>query len=579
MLHESRAATLNTVGHLALAFLLLLVPLASRGQEQDTVAPTRKNTQEQRERAIHELTHGDFAAREAASEFLWQCGLATKPLLEGIVSKGNPEGATRARAILQRFAKKDIGKLPPDRVGLLAVVALKAQQDPRGAVYSLLRENPTEREMSELFAAIPDLSQRRLAVSSLSSNVKYLVQLAREEGIERAESFIETAAASGHPDGVRRWVSYLVVTERAEEVRESLEKKAAAGKLGRSRLPLLSALRYATGDHDKALELAERIDYADVKLSVLLRRGDWIAVGEAIAETIPIPHKSTRLSVRLRAAQLANDQERAGEILAEALARDGDKSVARFHFPVLMGNRIEELLNILGQNPGGPVNQCFLLLALGRLEDARRLAAQPGNEALMQRFPRMRPAAPQKDRAEVAGKKTSATEFIEAIRNEWWGEIHRMSLCRTAEKIDAGRAEAKARQREPQNMVAMPFPSGTPGHQLFGMIAAANPEASTLSVMQRVSSFLYIDAPMEPVRSLIADGTGSPLKPKDMPEADWLELIARICWSKGLEKEAVDYLHRAIAAGGCPLSIARTILLTALPEGERIPMARLLARR
>ncbi|MCK5804434.1 MAG: hypothetical protein KAI66_16470, partial [Lentisphaeria bacterium] len=572
---RSGRAGLAPACHLAIVLLLLTLSVATLGQAPAVPAPSRANTQEERQRAIRELSDKDFAGREAAADFLWQCGLATKPLLEQAVAEGDPEAADRAREILKRFEKKDIGKLPTDRAGRIVLCFLRLRQN-AWAVRDLLKENPTDQELKEFFSAIPDMTLRRRAVSCLSDDTRHLILLARDQELGRAESFIETAAASGHPAAVRRWVAYLVVTDRARKVRDAMEKQAAASNLGASRLPLLSALRYATGNHDGALKLAEKIDYVDVKLSVVLRRDDWIAAGEVVAETVPCA--VAQRAVRMHAAQLAGDKERADELLAEALAQDEKGRATGGYIPLLLANRIDDLQKALGRGHYASHHRVNLLLSLGRLEEAKRCAPKKGMDAWTQKFPGIIPVVPGKISAAADRKETNATEFIKAMQHKHWAKIQQRSLQHAVERIKAYRAKDKPIPMMLESIVCAPFSGASVAVRLFGIIEAANPEAPTLAVMQRVSSLLYVDAPLEPVQRLAAEGTGSALKPKDMSDADWLELIAETCWSRGLEKEATDYLHRAIAAGGCPFRLTYTLLPT-LPREERLPLLRTVARR
>ncbi|MCK5802356.1 MAG: hypothetical protein KAI66_05965 [Lentisphaeria bacterium] len=560
---------------LVFALLLVIAPLASHGQENASPPPARKNTLEERQRAIRELGDGRFEVRKEASHFLWQCGLAAQLLLEQVVAGDNPEAATRAKRILERFAKKDVGKLPPDRAGRFVLCALQLRSN-FFAMAGVLNEKPTERELKEFFAAIPDREERRRAVAYLSAYQDHLIRIARDEGIERAESYIETAAASGHPDAVRRWVAYLVVTDRAGKVCKGLEKRAAAGTLGELRLPLLSALRYATGDHDKALELAEEIDYKDVKLSVLYQRGDWIAIGDAVAETATTD--PARRAVRLHAAQLAGDRELADKILAESLAKEPPRYGSGNYIPLLLENHIDDFAKALGQRkPLSPSGRCHLLLALGRLDEAKRIAPKTGLGSMTQEFPGIVEVPPEQAAA-VPAKKFDADEFIENLRRTQRACFRERSLPSAMEKIKAWHSDPKPYPWKLEQAVGVALPDRRTAFRLYKAIKATDPQASTQEVMERVASYLYIDAPLEPVRRLVEEGLDSPLKPKDMSDAEWLQLIAAICWTRCLEKEATEYLRRSLSAGGCPFRLALT-LLPSLPQKERAPLLRTVARR
>jgi hypothetical protein len=543
----SRAGIPGLVLQFSLAVFLVVLPIASQGQGDGAGPAAGKSTLAERQRAIRELSDKDFAAREAATHSLWQCGLAAQLLLEQAVDGDDPEATARAASILKRFAKKDVGKLLPDRAGPLSLHALEARRDPAGAVGKLFKEKPTEEELREFLLAIPDVPKRRQAVAALSAFPMHLLKLAFARGPEPAESLLKIAAASGDPEAVRRWVAYLVVTNRAEKARSALEKQAVDGALSKGRLPLLSALRYATGDHVQALQLAEQIGYANVELSVAIEREDWITVGEQIATAAK--DGVARLGIRSHAARLAGDDARADKLLALTLAQarenDGEDAASCYNL-LLVGNRIDDLLKPVGIRPWGAETQRQLLSDLGQLEDARELAPQPEVKKPREAQPVSAWQPITEARLQVAFDKVTKEKgptdprLIWAIRTDRsWG-FHQLALRHSAHVVAAHRAAGnKVKWMVPATIQA-PFRPGVPAQPLFDAVEATAPETPLPTVMQRVSRLLHFETPLEPVRRLVAEGLDSSLKPTGMSAANWYLLLAEVCRSRGLDKEAIE---------------------------------------
>jgi len=576
----SRVGIPGLVRRVGFVALFLMSPLTSKGQEDMAGPAARKNTLAERQRAIRELSDKDFAVRKAATHFLWQCGLAAQPLLEQAVAGSDPEATTRASSILRRFAKKDVGKLPPDRAGQLSLYALEARRNPAGGVGKLLKEEPTEEELREFLLAIPDVPKRHQAVAALSAFPIHLLKLALARGPEPAESLLRIAAASGDPDAVRRWVAYLVVTNRAGRARDALEKQAVAGTLSKWKRPLLSALRYATGDHDQALELAEKIGYADVKLSVAIMREDWITVGEQIATAAK--NDVARLATRSHAARLAGDEARADELLALALtqARKTNRSEANSCYNLLLvENRVGDLLKLLGAHGHGHDAQRRFLSALGRLEDAGKLDPQPGDKKPHEGQPVSAPQVITEAQLQIAFdkvmKKKGPTDFdpIYAIQNEKKHGFHQLALRHSAQLVAAHRAAGSKDKGKIRGTIEAPFGSGVPAQRLFDAVEATAPETPLPAVMQRVSALLHFEGPLGSAQQLVVEGLDSPLKPPGMSAANWYLLLAQVCWSRGLDKEAIECVKHASGADRFQPRLAQN-MLPFLPKDQRIPFAR-----
>jgi tetratricopeptide (TPR) repeat protein len=553
-------------------------------------------------RAIKQLGDRNFAVREAATKFLWQCGLAAQSLLEKVAVDGDPEASKRAAAILARFAKRDLGELPPDRSGQLAIYALGARKYPVNAMQKVLKDNPTEDELREFLLAIPSVASRRRAVASMSSSCETLLRLALRNGPDFPESLLRTAAATGDHDAVRRWVAYLVVTNRTKEERNVLEKQLATGKLAPDKRALLSALRYATGDRKEALDLAEEISYDDIKLSVAVSRRDWIRVGDLYAKqpengslqtmpgSQPPRNKLSQLAIRSRAARLAGAAGRADQLLDQMLelARKEERGNADYCYNLLlMENRIDDLLRLL-EDLDRRDGKLMCLLSLGRSEEAIRYAERPENRQLQLYLPRKGSPAPAKRKAVTEDeldaafkslmekKESTQSDLCEAIRNEELQGFHGLALRHAAQVVDAIRRTDSEDQNKIRDVVYAPFHCGSTAVQLFDAVQATAPERPSHAVLQEVSGFLHADAPLEPVRRLLADGAGSALKPKEMSVGEWYSLLADIAWSRGLDKEATDYLERAAAKTVLPIHTVRQ-MLPAFPLAKRLRFARLVA--
>jgi tetratricopeptide (TPR) repeat protein len=578
----SRVGIPGLVRQFGLAVFLVVLPVASQGQGDVAGPAARKNTLAERQRAIRELSDKDFAVREAATRFLWQCGLAAQPLLEQAVAGGDPEASIRAGSLLGRFAKKDVGKLPPDRAGRLSLYALEARRNPRVGVWKLFKEEPTEEELREFLLAIPDVPKRRQAVAALSAFPMHLLKLALARGPEPAESLLKAAAASGDPDAVRRWVAYLVVTNRAGKARDALEKQAVDGTLAKGRLPLLSALHYATGDHDQALELAEQIGYDDVKLSVAIKREDWITVGEQIATATT--NEAAGLAVRSHAARLAGDDARADELLALVLTQGTSRAeVSHCYNLLLVEDRIDDMLKLLGMHGRGRDAQRRFLSALGRLEDARQIGRQPGNKKPQEAQPVSASQVVTEAQLQIAFDKVLKEKGLEnpllpyAIHNERQHGFHQLALRHSAQLVAAHRAADSKDERKIRAAIEAPFRPGVPAQRLFDAIEATAPETPLPAVMQRVSALLHFEGPLEPVRRLVAEGLESSLKPAGMSASNWYLMLAEVCWSRGLDKEAIECTKHTSGAGRSQLRLAQS-MLPCLPEKQRIPFARWAAR-
>jgi tetratricopeptide (TPR) repeat protein len=570
----SAMETSGLLHHVGLAVLLALAPLMSRGQEK-APPPARANTQEERQRAVRELHSKDFAVREAATYFLWQCGLVAKPLLEPVAAGNDPEASKRASNILKRFAKRDVGKLPPDRASRLGLLAWEGAKYPPRAVKELLKEQPTDDELRDFLLAIPDMEKRRLAVASLSADTNHLLRLALKHGPKPAESLLRTAASSGDPDAVRRWVAYLIVTNRVEKALGELEKRLDAGKLPDYKKPLLSALRYAAGNHKKALELAEQIDYDDVKLSMAARREDWITLGELLASKAE--NDVARLAIRSHAARLAGKDELADKLLGQTLerAKESKSGEAEFcHNLLFLQNRIGDVLKLPRTS-----SDHVLLRALQPRKDGGQSATPLPVLPIPTRKPLAARNAESKAKLQAAfdgilkRKGLTDSELTDVIRKEQDQGFHELALRHAAQVVSAHRAAGTKDQGKIDAAIQAPFRPATPASRLFRAMELASPDAAVPELMQHLSELLHYDSPVELVQQLLKEGMASSIKPKSMPKADWYLLLAEICWTRNLDSEAIDCIKNVPGASRPWLRLAKSTL-ACLPEEQRIPFAR-----
>ncbi|QEG42702.1 tetratricopeptide repeat protein [Roseimaritima ulvae] len=377
------------------------------------------------EQALHadHLGAGSYAQRQQATRWMWSERTATREEVERAARDPDPEIASRARWILQRWQQGLLPDTPPDVLRRLAgsegIDRLEGLLDA-----GLFRSVIVAVEQAAGTAQGPQL--RSEVSDSLRRRFAFYVRTAEESNQLDAFCDLLDAATESPALAVAR---AELLTRLGFDLRQRGELPASArrwSELQRTRTTVL--IRATLGDVDEALQAAQAANQQDMVRACHLLLGNWQElIGESQREAESAAAGSLEAyrnwSDLLIAAHRANRQplaELAVQQLADEDQLGNDPLAIELRWRcLLIHGYVDEALQLL--RPSNPVDAAEVLSYLGRFDEAFEVLGidaddpEPGSRALLRQArqevadttDRQRPSAvgtPSLERLLMAGK-------------------------------------------------------------------------------------------------------------------------------------------------------------------------------
>jgi tetratricopeptide (TPR) repeat protein len=282
---EARRSGIGRLRHF-LAIFLVLSSASMASAQADANAQTDSHAQTADQIAEGELWNamerlGDdrFNVRQQAMETLWRAGETARPMLEKAAQSDDRETASRALAVLHRFAFGLYVDTPPETAQWINSYRFGDFMEKR-AVLDRLRERGQVARLVQLVAAESDESLRlklsRLIVADIQ---KYTSQL-RLEGAEKEWDALLRLGASSD-DGMRHYAAFLVLTNRSEDKLRQLRNDLTQSKSAATARQIVWIHR-AKGDLVSAQAIARAHRQIAMEQELAYESRDWEAVERLI---------------------------------------------------------------------------------------------------------------------------------------------------------------------------------------------------------------------------------------------------------------------------------------------------------
>ncbi|HUU60147.1 MAG TPA: hypothetical protein VMZ50_11430 [Phycisphaerae bacterium] len=384
---------------LAFAFALAAADAGQVGGQTDGEPLERRIA-----RAIEELGHPQWKAREAAQEFLWSAGRAAEPALRGALKSGDLEVVQRARSVLDKFQWGIYPDTPPEILELIHRYRSGDRRIRQEVIQSLVEKGANAIDTLESLAAAEEdaalraVIWRHLEVNVLAQAPEMLLKgdLVRLESLLRATavpaSLSPGAAGASRGGGssllTRHYIAWLLLRGKLDEklVREYADaaKTVQEGPERQRVAEFLVYLHRARGDPDQVRKVAEDMKVPELLELVLYEQGDWKRLAAIQAERAGDSAKAAdvqTLGYLAAYRRLSGDTKGSAEMLAalEKLA-DGEKGeVWPAAEALLLNDRCEAAIRLLVRRK--EYWTAFRLLTRqGRYAEAFRLVDQARKE-------------------------------------------------------------------------------------------------------------------------------------------------------------------------------------------------------
>jgi hypothetical protein len=323
---------------------------------------------------IERLSSDDFNQREQAMDQLWRCGQRAEAALVKVANSADAEPASRARAILDRFAVGLAPNTPPEiaiqltkyitttvdgavRKGALEELGALARKGSLDATVALVglaaneRNDATRKEVLRHLGVIHESCERLL--------------LAGKD--DAAARLLELAATSEY--GQRHHAVYLLLNGGLDAQIRKIEAREDA-----SCAEYLAELYRAKGDLHAAARVASRCPDRSLEQTILMQLGDWRALAESVGKDIA-EHRETKSEAGTPAKYLLWKQRAAPGSRAELPTMEEEDGLleqveSRLLSAAELASGQPEIGVDLQKRSQFPLNAFELLCAMGRYQDA-----------------------------------------------------------------------------------------------------------------------------------------------------------------------------------------------------------------
>lgn len=476
-------------------------------------------------RAIRELSEGNFATREAASQRLWDFGDAAEDALRAAARDDDPERAVRARQILDKLDSGVRTNTPPQLLELLA----RYERTPRSSWHPVLDPMLRYQEAGEdmivaLLLRETDPGIRSDILAWLGVRLGTIIgRLAADGDFRKAEKLLSFGLAHDVHYGDQwpyRIAEYALMrgTLDAEIARRTQAKE----------FTVLPALLKAAGRTEEAAAAAEKSGDGVLLCRLRALEGNWRAVVEYHGRT-PNTNDIVWLGYEAAYRRLAGDHKEFAQALAaiEALGRAETNCV---------DDCAEALL--LNEGPDRAIRYC---IETGQYRSAADLLQARGQFTELA-------ALAEKTRKESHSDFTNVIRVL-AQTAEWLGESKAMEerfpeikqfpqepAAYTVARIEAGDKPAEVFARVCGGW-------GEEAHTWWNLLRNAYSQTNALSIAETVLKI----AQQEPDEAAAAAFALPAVKEEDKA-AKSIECVARTCRRANLTALATQILEDRTAA-------------------------------
>jgi tetratricopeptide (TPR) repeat protein len=256
----------------------------NEGRNDDGQQPAAAADDERVNQLIEQLASPSYAARQSATEQLWQLGSAAKPGLERAAGQANPEVAKRAKEILSVLALGIDVNTSPEIAKLVLNFNFSEASVREDILEHLVREGKFHL-VFDLLSQIKNVTDQGLMFHEVMELNDTLIRLARLDRWDEIEFILAHPITLEHERSAA--VHFHLVNGTLPKILQQLtvELKARAangGSVGADEWLRVIAIYRMQRRFAEAEILAEEITDADAKRQILhqimLEKGDWVQV-------------------------------------------------------------------------------------------------------------------------------------------------------------------------------------------------------------------------------------------------------------------------------------------------------------
>jgi hypothetical protein len=221
---------------------------------------------------IQRLGDDRFREREAATDQLWQFGEAAEPALRAALKHSDPEIRVRAGMVLERF---EYGLYPDTSEEAAALIRQyrSGNQHQKQVAVSRLLDLQDMRTLSRLIVHETDQNLRLRIADGLRVEMRKQIAASIEAGdFVELERLLRVNMSLNDLQASRQLVTMFLLQERLPEQIAALEKQPS---LSNDQLRFLLALEEARENYAAADRWAEKLDDANLPLTLAVRRLRW----------------------------------------------------------------------------------------------------------------------------------------------------------------------------------------------------------------------------------------------------------------------------------------------------------------
>ena len=270
-------ATIFTWSCLASACACAQLPPTGDAVPAPSAATARTFTTEQLDKLIEQLGDDRIAARDQASQDLWEAGLAAEAHLREAATSPDAEVRLRAKAVLDKFRAGIFVDTPPETIAFIQQFR-GGTVERRTYVLQKLAEKRDYQTLFRLVNSITDAEQRKRLLERVQSESNNVIrQLIQQGNLAEAERILEFG--SEDDAGLLTLVAFCraagTLDARLARTRQRYDTKR--------NLPDAKQLIYlyrAKGDLDAAYEISRAENEPLYQRSLLLEAGRWKEMAE-----------------------------------------------------------------------------------------------------------------------------------------------------------------------------------------------------------------------------------------------------------------------------------------------------------
>ena len=224
------------------------------------------------DRWVKQLGADDFAARQAATDALWQAGPAALVALTEAARSDDPEVRFRAKAVLDKVRSGVRPDTPPELAALIDQFRFGAEPAQRQALAELRTKGQWSIVLA-LLRAEKNADRRRMLAQAVAPDAGKLVRPLIEKGqLDDAQTILELTAVQ--QPGLVQLATFLLLTDRLNDAVADVQRRQATDPQPEDWLRLAWLAR-AKGDQSAAIAAAEKTTDKYLLLNLVSESRDW----------------------------------------------------------------------------------------------------------------------------------------------------------------------------------------------------------------------------------------------------------------------------------------------------------------